>query len=100
MKFRGRARSRPARGRCQKSLRKTGKVPHHNAEQPDTTPNNDETDRHGAVPYIRISVDAMASAAIKSPEVTQCLGTGLPTAQGDERSTIASGKDDAGAIFA
>ena len=57
MKFRGRARSRPARGRSRKAPRKTGEVPQHNAEQPDTTPNNDETDRHSAVPSIRISVD-------------------------------------------
>ena len=44
MKFRGRARSRLARGKCLKAPRKTDEVPQNNAERPDTTPNDNETD--------------------------------------------------------
>ena len=93
MRFCGRARSRPARGKFRKALRKTGEVPQHNAERPDTTPNNDETDTAPCLPFASRSI-AMASAAIKSPETTQCLGTGLLSAQAVSGHRRASRKCD------
>ena len=59
MKFRGRARSRPARGKCPKALRKTGEVPQHNAERPDTTPNDNETDTVPCLPFASRSIASL-----------------------------------------
>ena len=75
-----------------------GEVAQHDAERPDTTPNNDETDTVPCLPFASRSI-AMGAAAITSPEATQMPRHWPPKRTGCERSPSYARKRDMMELF-